>query len=207
MYFNENKENTNIDSEFKNEKGFDFDKIKKPLIIIGSIILFIILLSIIIALVKGRRKYFVTLEGDSTITIYQGVTYNDPGYRGFDNKNNDLTSQVIVKSNLETESVGTYTIIYSLQNSSVTRTINVVERPDIITVIYLMGDKDMAMKVGDTFTDPGYKAVDAIDGDLTDKVTRTGTVDTTKAGIYKIVYSVVNSKGVTTSTTRTISVE
>ena len=39
MYFNENKEDTNIDDEFKKERNFDFSRYKIPLIIIGAIIL------------------------------------------------------------------------------------------------------------------------------------------------------------------------
>ena len=207
MYFNENKENTNIDNEFKNKEKFDFNKYKKIIIIVGGVVLFIIILLIIIAIFKNKRSYFITLNGDETITIYQGVTYNEPGFNAFDNKNNDLSSEVKIKSNLDTESVGTYTIIYSLHNNSIKRTINVIERPEVITMIYLMGDKNINLKKDEEFKDPGYKAIDAIDGDLTAKVTKSGSVDTSKKGTYRIVYSVVNSKGITTTETRTIVVE
>ena len=207
MYFNDNKENTNIDSEFKKKNGFNFNDYKKPLIIAGVIILFIIILIIIIALAKGKKNYFITLNGDENITIYEGATYNEPGYSAFDNKNNDLSSEVKVKNNLDTDAIGTYTIIYSLHNKSVTRTINVVEKPDVTTVIYLNGNKNMTIKVGENFTDPGYKAIDAIDGNLTDKVTKNGEVNTKETGTYKIVYSVINSKGVTITETRIVTVE
>ena len=207
MYFNDNKENTNIDNEFNPKKGFDFSKYKKLLIIAGIVILFIIIILIIIALGKGKKNYFITLNGDENITIYEGATYNEPGYSAFDNKENNLSNEVKVKSNLDTESIGTYTIIYSLYSKSVTRTINVIEKPEITTMIYLNGDKNITLKVGETFNDPGYKAIDAIDGDLTDKVTKTGEINSTEKGMYKIVYSVVNSKGVTISETRTVTVE
>ena len=207
MYFNDNKENTNIDNEFNPKKGFDFSKYKKLLIIAGIVILFIIIILIIIALGKGKKSYFITLNGDENITIYEGATYNEPGYSAFDNKKNNLNNEVKVKSNLDTESIGTYKIIYSLHSKSVTRTVNVIEKPEITTMIYLNGDKNMTLKVGETFNDPGYKAIDAIDGDLTDKVTKTGEINSTEKGMYKIVYSVVNSKGVTISETRTVTVE
>ena len=42
--------------------------------------------------------------------------------------------------------------------------------------------------------------------DLFDKVKVTGKVDTSKVGTYQITYSVVNSRNVTTKTTRTIIV-
>lgn len=209
MYFNENKENTNIDSEFKNEKklNFDFDKYKKPLMIAGGILLFIILLIIIILILKGRNKYHIVLNGDENIIIYQGANFIDPGYTAYDNSKHDLTSQVTVKENLDSQSIGTYTIVYSLHNSSKTRTVTVIDRPTIITVIYLNGDKNMTLKVGDTFTDPGYSAIDAIDGDITSKVTVEGAVNTSQKGVYRIIYSVVNSEGVTTTETRMVTVE
>ena len=112
-----------------------------------------------------------------------------------------------MKSNLDSASIGTYTIIYSLNNKSITRTINVIEKPDIITVIHLTGEKNMNLKLDEEFSEPGYKAIDAIDGDLTDQVIVNGNVDTSQKGTYKIVYSVINSAGVTTFETRTIVVE
>lgn len=206
MYFNE-KEDTNIDKEFNNNKKIDLSKFKKYFII-GGIILFALILLIIIAiLLKNKKNYFITLEGLNEMTIYQGTSYNEPGYKAHDNKNNDLTQQVTVKDNLDTNTIGTYTIVYSLNNKRVTRTVNVVAKPDLATTIHLLGDKNIYLKVGDKFTDPGCTAIDAVDGNLTDKVTINGNVDTSKKGIYRIVYSVVNSSGITASETRTIIVE
>lgn len=207
MYFNESKENTNIDKEFDKKEKFSLAKYKKLLLIIGCIILFIIIILIIASILKNNKKYFVVLEGDESITIYQGAAYNEPGYSGFDNKKNDLTNEVKVKSNLDAQSVGTYTIIYSLNNKSVTRTINVIEKPKVTTLIYLSGDKNMTVKEGEKFVEPGYKATNALTGDVTDQVKLTGTVDTTKKGIYRIVYSVVDSDGATISDVRTVTVE
>ncbi len=207
MYFNENKENTNIDSEFKGNNKFDIEKYKKPLIIGGGILLFIILLIIIIILLGGRQKYYIRLMGEQTINIYQGVNYVEPGYYGYNRKGTDLTSQVVVKDNIDTQSIGTYTVIYTLHNTTKKRTINVVDRPSVITMLYLNGDKTINLKVGDEYKEPGYSAIDAIDGDITSKVTTQGTADTSKKGTYRIVYSVVNSENITTSETRVVVVE
>ena len=190
MYFNE-KEDTNIDNEFKNNKKINLSKYKKYFII-GGIVIFVLILIVLIAiLLKNKTNYYITLEGLDEMTIYQGTSYNEPGYKAYDNKKNDLTQQVTVKNNLDT----------------VIRTVNVVAKPDFATTIHLSGDKNIYLKVGDSFTDPGYTAIDAIDGDLTDKVTITGSVDTSKKGVYRVIYSVVNSSGVTASETRTIIVE
>ena len=58
----------------------------------------------------------------------------------------------------------------------------------------LWGVKDSNILVGDNF-DPlvGVKALDKEDGDITSKIVVTGTVDTTKAGKYELIYSIKDS--------------
>ena len=53
----------------------------------------------------------------------------------------------------------------------------------------------------------GAAASDEEDGDLTDKIKVEGTVDANKVGDYKLVYSVTNSRGKTTTFTRTVHVQ
>ena len=61
--------------------------------------------------------------------------------------------------------------------------------------------------MGDAYEEPGYSAIDAVEGDLTNKVKINSNLDTSKQGTYRIIYSVTNSDGVTTSETRTIIVQ
>jgi parallel beta-helix repeat protein len=72
--------------------------------------------------------------------------------------------------------------------------------------IALNGDSQMALTVGDSFTDPGATASDTVDGDLTPNITTTGSVDTTTAGTYTVTYSVRDSAGNGASVTRTVIV-
>ena len=51
----------------------------------------------------------------------------------------------------------------------------------------------------------GVSAWDEVDGDLTDKITVEGSVDTSKEGEYTLVYSVTNSRGKTATFTRTVT--
>ena len=209
MYFNENKENTNIDSEFstKKEFSFDFEKYKIPIIVIGAIILLLIIILILSAVSKSKPKteYFIDLEGATEIIIYKGTTYNDPGYKGYDN--NDQTYDVKVEGTVDTGTVGEYTITYKLQDVTKTRTVKVMETPEIPTIIHLNGGKNITIKLNEEYKEPGYSVVDYVDGDLTNKVVITGSVNVTKEGIYRLVYSVVNSEGVTTSETRVVTVK
>lgn len=207
MYFNDRREDTNIDSEFKKKKTISLEKLKK--IIILSAVCFIIFIIILIIIIKAKNKveYFISLNGEPEITIFEGNTFNDPGYNAYDSKDNNLYDEVIIETNLDENTVGTYIIRYTLHDKYVERTINVLEKPAIRTIITLKGDKNIYINVGDTFKDPGIEsAVDMTDGDITNKVTVQGTVDTSKKGLNRIIYSVTNSKGETTTEERNVHV-
>ena len=207
MYFNNKREDTNIDSEFKGgKKNIDLGKYKLPIIIAGGILLLAIIIGVIVHAVSNRTKYFIQLYGDEAMTIYVGTEYVEQGYVGTDNKKNNLTSEVVVDSNLNTSTVGEYTIVYKLHNTKKVRTINVVEKPTGYTTIYLKGNLTVYLKIGEAYTEEGYTVIDTVDSDLTDKVKITNNINNAKEGTYQIVYSVTNSSGVTTSETRTVIV-
>ena len=204
MYFNTNVDGTNIDNEFNKEEKFNFDKYKKYIFIGLGCILILGLIFILI----GRKKisYYIDLSGNREITIYEGDAYIEPGYMARDSKGNDLTDKVVVNNMIDISTIGTYEIIYTLNNTEVKRIINVLEKPTGATIMYLKGSTTIYLKVGDTYKEPGYKVIDSVDGNLGDKVTVTGRVDTSKVGTYKLIYSVTNNSGVTTSKQRVIVV-
>jgi len=72
--------------------------------------------------------------------------------------------------------------------------------------ISLTGSATLELTVGDTFTDPGATATDDTDGDLTDSITVSGTVDTSATGTYTLEYSVEDAAGNSSSTSRTVVV-
>ena len=209
MYFNKNKEDTNIDSEFSGSKkiDFDFEKYKKPLIIVGAVILLLIIILIIASSSskKGKVKYFIELSGPEEMAVGKGTTFTDPGYKGYDNKGNKY--EVTVTGTVDTSKVGIYELTYALKTISKTRRVKVVEAPNELTTIHLNGGKNITVQKGSAYEEKGYNAIDFIDGDLTSSVKVSGEVDTSKPGIYRITYSVTNSKGITTVETRLITVE
>jgi|GEM_PF-4509800 len=79
-----------------------------------------------------------------------------------------------------------------------------VNTPPLIT---LLGSSTMEIFRGDAFTDPGATSTDLEDGDLTSKIVKTGTVDSSVVGTYTLVYSVTDSGGLSASTTRTVVVK
>lgn len=65
-----------------------------------------------------------------------------------------------------------------------------VTSDSIPPVITINGDNPDTINVGESWEEPIVIAIDNIDGNLTDSIKKEGTVDTSKAGDYKIYYEV-----------------
>jgi|TARA_B110000091_G_scaffold199978_1_gene230307 hypothetical protein len=60
----------------------------------------------------------VTLIGESSITVMQNDTYVDLGATAIDNVDGDLTSNISTTSNVDTSTLGTYTVTHSVSDAS-----------------------------------------------------------------------------------------
>lgn len=105
-------------------------------------------------------------------------------------------------SSASTNPPTTYCTVHNASNSG-----NSNKNNDSEPVITLNGDSHITLNVGDTYTEQGATAKDDKDGDITSKISITGSVNTSKAGKYTITYSVKNSNGKTVTKTRTITVK
>ena len=110
----------------------------------------------------------------------------------------------------DTSVTGTYTVKYYSKDAAgnlatASRTV-VIEgnNPPVITVL---GDDPLKIPLGGEFTDPGVKATDVEDGDLTQVVlSESQLLDVNKLGTYGVIYTVVDSAGGTASAGRTVIV-
>ena len=59
----------------------------------------------------------ITLSGKNIITLYQGQTYKEPGYKALDPKDGDITNNVKINGQVSTDKIGTYELIYTVTNS------------------------------------------------------------------------------------------
>lgn len=203
-----------IDEEKEdNKKIFDFELLKMPLIILGGIIFLILIILLIIKLFNrgnvayNDRLYYISLLGENNMTLYLGEEYNEPGYSGKDDRGNDLTKEVVVVNNVNTDTIGNYKVSYTLGNITKERNVKVTEKPVGATNIHLYGDLNVFLYVNQDYEEKGYEVIDSVDGAaLNNQVKISSDVDTSKVGIYKVIYSVTNSSGITTSSERTIIV-
>jgi len=68
--------------------------------------------------VFDREPPILSLIGDNPETIERSQPYTDPGATAQDNVDGGLTSDINIQSNLDTDSVGEYVVIYSVVDSS-----------------------------------------------------------------------------------------
>ena len=96
------------------------------------------------------------------------------------------------------------------KETTVTRVVTVFDKdaPVVNTNPEITGVKDQTVKLGSTFNPlSGVKATDKEDGDLTSAIRVTGSVDTSKAGVYKLTYTVVDKDGGKAEASCNITVE
>lgn len=74
-------------------------------------------------------------------------------------------------------------------------------------VVKLIGSGDTTVQLYEDWSDPGARAYDDRDGDLTDKIIVNGTVNTQVPGIYKIANTARDVQGNGATFTRTVRVE
>jgi hypothetical protein len=142
----------------------------------------------------------ITLLGEAEISLELGSTYTDAGATAADNIDGDITSNISAVSTVDVNIVGTYTVAYNVSDaagnaaSQISRTVNIT--PDVtIPVITLVGDTEVSLELGSTYTDAGATAVDNIDGDITASIAVVNLVDVNTVGTYTVTYNVSDAAG------------
>ena len=219
--FNENKEVVDIKyDEEKNKRINLFDNIKSFLPLdknnnkkvgIITIVILVVIAIIILLIIKSRsnrnyEEYSIFLMGNDSISMYVGDIYVEPGYTAKTDNGKEVTDKVIVTNTVDVDKVGSYDVIYELGNVSVRRKVEVLSKNSNYSYIYLKGKTVDYIKLGNIYNDPGYMAIDTIDGNITSKVSIDGKVDYNKVGTYKLIYSVLNSRGAVASVNRLVVV-
>jgi len=106
--------------------------------------------------------------------------------------------------------LGTFPIVFTATDpinglsTSLTYTL-IVEAANASPTITLTAG-DVTQNIGVPYVEQGATAVDAEDGDITANIVVTGTVDVNVIGSYVLTYTVTDSGGLSTSTTRTVNI-
>lgn len=144
----------------------------------------------------------LSLNGNNPSYVCPNMEYEEEGYTASDDYDGDITDKVNIEKN------GNF-IIYSVKDSSGNK--NEIRRSIIFEdkeapSITLKGENSIVIYKNSKYIEEGYVANDKCDGDITDKVIVTGTVDTSRVGTYTVNYKVVDNSGNETSVDRKITV-
>ena len=86
--------------------------------------------------IEDTTKPVITLNGDTSITLYQNETYVELGATANDNVDGDITANIEIGSNVDTSTVGTYKVKYNVSDTDdneaveVIRTVRVVAKSE-----------------------------------------------------------------------------
>ena len=141
-----------------------------------------------------------TIPGQLTLP---GEEYQEEGFTAIDDYDGNITDKV--QRHTENDIVY-YTVADSSGNETTVE--RQIARTDITPpTITLNGEASITINAGSSYTDPGYTAEDNIDGDITDKVEISGSVNIYHADTYTLSYTVTDSYGNTATAERTVIVK
>ncbi|CAA6812108.1 MAG: Chitinase (EC [uncultured Sulfurovum sp.] len=149
----------------------------------------------------------ITLNGESNISIHEGITYNDLGAIAKDDRDENVHVQT--KGEVDTSTVGIYRIEYTATDSAgnvgtATRVIHVIDTS--VPLLTLLGTKFVSVAQNGVYKELGATAIDTEDGNISDNILITGYVNTKVLGTYIITYHVVDKAGNAVEVERTVNV-
>ena len=72
--------------------------------------------------------------------------------------------------------------------------------------LQLLGQTTITLAAGEAYVEPGATAIDDIDGDITDLIETSGTINTTAVGTQTLTYRVADRAGNTSTAVRTVKI-
>lgn len=145
----------------------------------------------------------ITLVSDPDRFTYPNEIYTEEGFTAQDNYDGDLTAAVCRTATADA-------IIYTVSDSSgntATVTRPIVYNDPVAPELTLKGEDSIILSIGSGYREPGYTATDNCDGDITDRVSVSGSVNSYRPGSYTITYTVKDSFENTATATRSVFVK
>jgi hypothetical protein len=153
----------------------------------------------------------LTMNGSATQTLECGVaTYTETGATARDACTGDLSSSISTTGSVDTRAVASYSILYSVADASgnkadAHRSISVTDTT--APKLTLAGASTEVLECGQTYVDPGATARDVCVGDVSSRISRSGSVDGAHVGTYPLRYEVADPSGNSSSASRSVDVK
>ena len=120
----------------------------------------LILSTFIISCSKDETAPLITMLGKSpdTLIVKTATSYNDPGATATDNEDGDVTDNIVVSTNINTNVVGSYRIYYNVEDkagnisSEKTRIVEVIKATGTYAADYSCSITDNSILISSNFT-------------------------------------------------------
>jgi len=139
------------------------------------------------------------IQGGNAISIALGTAYTNPAVR-VKKEGEDVAFKM--EGTVDSTKLGSYDVTYSSDSCKNTQVRTVTVIPAKSCIYKLSGDNPLNIRVGETFSDPGFVVTDAKNNVI--KGTATGDVDTSKEAEYTRTYQ---GEGCKNTVTRTVKVK
>src|SRR5574343_715730 len=158
----------------------------------------------------------ITLLGSDTVRIEVGYTYTEGGATAYDASEGDISSSLVMTTDLDAAVTGLYTVEYNVNDKSGNREVNAIST---IIVVNDLTKPVLTLNPGASgciearrdnlpYVDPGATATDnKAPFNLNSSIVTTGSVDTRTVGNYVITYYVQDVAGNSVTKTRNVCVE
>ncbi|CAA6800912.1 MAG: Unknown protein [uncultured Sulfurovum sp.] len=144
----------------------------------------------------------ITLVGETNVTVNIGQMYVDAEATAYDNKDGDISANIVTVNHVNTNVIGDYRVTYDVTDNAgneamqVVRTVHVVDELDTtIPIITLLGDENVTVYQGEMYVDAGANALDNKDGDISANIQTVNNVNTNVIGVYTVTYNVSDNAG------------
>ena len=198
----------------ENNKGTRSSKYKKKskkkvVLIISIIVLLFLLLLFFLYYFFGGNYLVISKDGNDDVkevlVSSDSVEIPKVTCKFFGRKVSKKELKMV--KNIDVNKLGNQGIEYECKKSffkkNITIKYNVVDLE--APTLEIDSEDNVSIYVGDEYKEPGVKAIDNYDGDITDRIEKSGEVDNQKEGTYEITYSVKDSSS--NESSKTIKVE
>ena len=144
----------------------------------------------------------IELVSNPDTFTFPGLTYQEEGFTATDNYDGDITADVV-----RTDDGVKVTYHVTDSSGNATEVVREIVYDDPVPPeLNLVGKTTITLELGNEYKEPGFTANDNCDGDLTEKVEVTGTVDVETVGTYTLTYTVRDTYENEVTITRTVEV-
>ncbi|KFE62762.1 hypothetical protein DB31_3876 [Hyalangium minutum] len=160
--------------------------------------------------VADTKAPVLSLVGAQSMQVECGGSFTNPGATATDACSGPLTGAITYSSTVNTAAVGSYNVTARVVDgagleSTAVRTVAVADTK--APVVTLSGASLVNVECGvGSYTEAGASATDVCTGDVSNRLSISGTVNTAARGTYTKTYSVTDVSGNQASATRTVKV-